>query len=73
MGVSAWMTGFKLKPNPSKVEFLLIGTKLQGGKILNNFPCLILGQDTSPSTSAKKSWCSIRQYPEFPKTHIPNM
>ena len=53
MGVSAWMTGSKLKPNPSKTEFPLIGTKLQREKFLNNFPCLLLGQDTNPSTSAK--------------------
>ena len=53
MGVSAWMTGFKLKLIPSKTEFLLIGTKLQREKFLNNFPCLLLGQDTNPSTSAK--------------------
>ena len=53
MGVSAWMTGSKLKLNPSNTEFLLIGTKLQREKLLNNFPCLILGQDTNPSTSAK--------------------
>ena len=61
MGVSAWMTGPQLKLNPSKTEFLLIGTKLQQDKLLDNFPCLILGQDTHPFTSAKKSWCSIRQ------------
>ena len=53
MGVSAWMTGSKLKLNPSKTEFLLIGTKLQREKFLNNFPCLLLGQETNPSTSAK--------------------
>ena len=53
MGVSAWMTGSKLKLNSSKTEFLLIGTKRQREKFLNNFPCLILGQDTNPSTSAK--------------------
>ena len=53
MCVSAWMTGFKLKLNPSKTEYLLIGTKLQREKLLNNFPCLLLGQDTNPSTSAK--------------------
>ena len=53
MGVSAWMTGSKLKLNPSKTEFLLIGTKLQREKFMNNFPCLLLGQDTNPSTSAK--------------------
>ena len=50
MGVSAWMTGSKLKLNPSKTESLLIGSKQ---KFLNNFPCLILGQDTNPSSSAK--------------------
>ena len=43
MAVSARMTGSKLKLNPSKTKFLLI----------NNFPCLILGQDTNPSASAK--------------------
>ena len=53
MGVSAWMTGSELKLNPSKTEFLLIGTKLQQEIFLNNLPCLILGQDTNPSTSAK--------------------
>ena len=53
MGVSAWMTGSKLKLNPSKTEFLFIGTKLQREKFLNNFPCLLLGQDTNPSTLAK--------------------
>ena len=34
MGVSAWMTGSKLKLNPSRTEFLLIGTKLLREKIL---------------------------------------
>ena len=53
MGVSAWMTGSKLKLNPSKTEFILIETKLQREKFLNYFPCLLLGQDTHPSTSAK--------------------
>ena len=53
MGVSAWMTGSKLKLYPSKTDFLLIGTKLQREKILNNFPYLLLGQDTNPSTFAK--------------------
>ena len=51
MGVSAWMTGSKLKLNPSKTEFL--GTKLQREKFLNNFLCLLLGQETNPSTSVK--------------------
>ena len=53
LDLSAWMTGSKLKPNPSKTEFLLIGTKLQREKFLNDFTCLLLGQDTNPSTSAR--------------------
>ena len=53
MGVSAWMTGSKLKLNPSKTEFLPIGAKLKREKFLHNFPCLILGQDTNPSAKAK--------------------
>ena len=53
IGMSALMTGSKLKLNPSKTECLFIGTKLQREKFSNNFPCLILGQDTNPSTSAK--------------------
>ena len=47
------MTGSKLKLNPSKTEFLLIGTKLKREQILNIFPCLILVQDTNPSASVK--------------------
>ena len=53
IAVSAWMTGSKLELNLSKTEFLLIGTKLQRGKFLNNFPCLIKGQDINPFASAK--------------------
>ena len=45
-------TGSKLKLNPSKTEFIPTGIKLQRDKILNNFLCLILGQDTNPSSSA---------------------
>ena len=60
MAVLAWVTGSKLKLNPSKKEFLLIGTKLQREKFLNNFACLILGQGTNPSASAKNLGCSIR-------------
>ena len=43
----------KLKLNPSKTKFLLIGIKLLLEKFLHNFPCSILVQDTNPSASAK--------------------
>ena len=53
LGVSAWMTGSKLKPNRRKIGCIFIGTKLQREKFLKNCPCLIPGQDTNPCTSAK--------------------
>ena len=37
-GVSAWMAQFKLKLNPSKTEFLLIGSKSQRGSIITFSP-----------------------------------
>ena len=37
-GVSAWMAQSKLKLNPSKTEFLLIGSKSQREKFINLFP-----------------------------------
>ena len=39
-GVSAWMAQSKLKLNPSKTEFLLIGSKSQKEKFINLFPLL---------------------------------
>ena len=69
MGVSAWMTESKLNLDPSKTYFFLIGTKLQREKILNNFPCLILGQDRNPSTSAKNLGVSFDSSLNFRK-HI---
>ena len=72
MGVSAEMTGSKLKLKPSKTECLLIGTKLQREKILNNFPCLILEQDTNPSTSAENLGAVLDSSLNFRK-HIPNI
>ena len=73
MGVSAWMTRSKLKLNPSRTEFLLIGTKLQREKFLNNFQCLLLDQDTNLSTSAKNLGVLFDSSLNFRKTHIPNM
>ena len=67
VAVSAWMTGSKLKLNPSKTDFLLIGTKLQRDFFLNNSPCLILGQNTNPSASAKNLGVVFDSNPDFRK------
>ena len=69
MAMSAWMTGSNLKPNPSKTDFLLIWTKLPQEKILNNSPCLILGQDTNPSASAENLGVVFGSSPDFQKRH----
>ena len=53
LGVFAWMTGSKLKLNPGKTEFLLIGTKLQRKKFNDLFPISVLDQETKPSQSAR--------------------
>ena len=67
MAVSAWMTGPKLKLNPSKTDSLLIGSKLQREKFLKISPCLFLGQDTNPSASAKNLGVVFDRSPDFRK------
>ena len=71
MAAPAWMTGSKLKLNPSKTYFILIGTKLQREKLLNNSPCLILGQDTNPSASATNLGVVFDSSLNYRKRHIP--
>ena len=51
--VFAWMTDSKLKLNPGKTEFILIGSKLQRKKFNSIFPISILDQETKPSESAR--------------------
>ena len=69
MAVSAWMTGSKLKLNPSNTELFLIGAELQREKILINFQCLILGEETNPSASAKNLGVVFDSSLNF-RTHI---
>ena len=51
-GVSAWMAQSKLKPNPNKTEFLLIGSKSQREKFINLFPLAVLDNEMNPADSA---------------------
>lgn len=51
--VFSWMTNCKLKLNPDKTEFLVIGTKVQRDKFSGCFPAKLLGQDVNPSPSAR--------------------
>ena len=52
-GVSAWMAQSKLKLNPSKTEFLLIGSKSQREKFINLFPLAVLDNEMKPADSAR--------------------
>ena len=52
-GVSAWMAQSKLKLNPSKTEFLLIGSKSQREKFINLFPLAILDNEMNPADSSR--------------------
>ena len=46
--VFTWMTNSKLKLNPSKTEFIIIGSKNQREKFKDLFPMLLLDHDTLP-------------------------
>ena len=51
--VSSWMSSRKLKLNPDKSEFLLIGSKVQREKFSTCFPTKLLAQEVTPSPSAR--------------------
>ena len=51
--VSDWMIASKLKLNPDKTEFILIGTKAQRDKFRKYFPTKSLDQDVTPTDSAR--------------------
>ena len=50
--VQSWMSTNKLKMNPDKTEFLLIGKERQRTKYLSMFPIEVLGVETYPVKSA---------------------
>ena len=51
--VSDWMTASKLKLNPDKTEFILIGTKSQRDKFKKYFLTKSLDQDVTTTDSAR--------------------
>ena len=51
--VSDWMIASKLKLNPDKTEFILIGTKSQLDKFKKYFPTKLLDQDVTLTDSAR--------------------
>ena len=53
VSVEKWMSHNKLKLNPGKTEFLLIGHEQQRRKYQTLFPMPLMGVDTKPSKSAR--------------------
>ena len=51
--VQSWMSTNKLKLNPDKTEFLLIGNKWQQSKFPSMFPIELFGVKTNPTKSAR--------------------
>ena len=51
--VQSWMSTNKLKLNPDKTEFLLIGNERQRSKYLSMFPIELLGVKTNPAKSVR--------------------
>ena len=49
----SWMSTNKLKLNPNKTEFLLIGNERQRSKYLSMFPIELLGVESYPAKSAR--------------------
>ena len=50
--VQSWMSTNKMKLNPDKTEFHLIGNERQRSKCLSMFPIELLGVKTNPAKSA---------------------
>ena len=50
--MTTWMSTSRLKVNPDKTEFLLIGNERQWSKYLSMFPIEFLGVETYPAKSA---------------------
>ena len=48
-----WMESSKLKHNPDKTDFIIIGTKQQRNRVINHFPVKLLGSDTFPSDTVR--------------------
>ena len=51
--VQEWMDGVKLKLNPEKTEFIIIGQKAIRESLAPNFPVPLLQNNISPSVEVK--------------------
>ena len=59
VSVQDWMYKIKLKLNPDKTEFLLIGNNCHRKNFTTSFPIDILGNQISTIPTARKSGCNF--------------
>ena len=71
-GVSDWMIASKLKLNPDKTEFILVGTKSQRERIKKYFPTKLLDQNVTSDDSARNLEVQFDKDFNF-KKHISNV
>ena len=67
--VSSWMSSRKLKLNPDKTEFLIIGSKVQRENFSKCFLTRLLAQEVTPSPSARNLGIVFDSAPNF-KSYI---
>ena len=70
--VQNWMAGVKLKFNPEKTEFIIIGDRQARESIINKFPPQLLGNSISPTDTVKNLGVTFDSRKTF-TSHITNM
>ena len=68
--VQSGMSTNKLKLNPDKTEFLLIGNERQGSKYLSMFPIELLGVKSNPAKSARYLCVTFDKIFHLPLTYF---
>ena len=70
--VQNWMAGVKLKLNPEKTEFIIIGDRQARESFINKFPTQLLGNSISPTDTVKNLGVTFDSGNTF-TSHITNM
>ena len=70
--IQNWMAGVKLKLNPEKTEFIIIGDRQARESLINKFPTQLLGNSISPTDTVKNLGVIFDSGNTF-SNHITNM
>ena len=70
--IQSWMAGVKLKLNPEKNEFIIIGVRQARECLINKFPTQLLGNSISPTDIVKNLGVTFDSGNTF-TNHVTNM